>query len=205
MLNLNDRILTDLESDLLCELFNIGVGRAAKSLSLMTNQEVKLSVPTIDFMTTAQMAKKFAVAQKICGVGQAISGTFDAQSLLLFPESNSLEVVRAMLGDNLPDEMLGEMQQEAMSEIGNIVLSACIGSISNAMDGKVIVELPNFYFEDSEKLLDMVAESADDVVFFMTIDMTLTKSQVVGYLAFILGPMSMTSLREQLKLILSSL
>ena len=43
MANLN--ILSELENDLLGELFNIGVGRAANSLSQMVNQEVTLSVP----------------------------------------------------------------------------------------------------------------------------------------------------------------
>ena len=37
--------LTELETDLLTELFNIGVGKAADSLSRMVNKTVQLSLP----------------------------------------------------------------------------------------------------------------------------------------------------------------
>ena len=47
--------LDELELDLLAELFNIGVGKAANSLSQMVDQEIKLSVPSIDFKTVSQM------------------------------------------------------------------------------------------------------------------------------------------------------
>ncbi len=200
----NIKILTELESDLLAELFNIGVGRAADALSQMVNQEILLSVPSIEFMTTNEMTIKIGKSEKICGIGQEISGVLSAQSLLLFPESSSIEVVRQMLGDHLPDEVLLEMQQEAMNEIGNIVLNACIGSISNALGQSISVELPNFYFDETESLLAMAVKDTNDIVLFMTIDMTLTESEVVGYLAFLLGPMSLRSLQQQLKKILSA-
>jgi len=45
----NEIVHDELESDLLAELFNIGVGRAADSLSRMVNQEVKISVPSVEF------------------------------------------------------------------------------------------------------------------------------------------------------------
>ena len=42
--------LTELEHDTISELINIGVGRAASSLSEMVAQPVELTVPTISFV-----------------------------------------------------------------------------------------------------------------------------------------------------------
>jgi len=196
MANLN--ILSELENDLLGELFNIGVGRAANSLSQMVNQEVTLSVPEVRFISIDEFAKHIGNG-KICGIGQEINGSFDAHSLLLFPEESSMEVVRQMLGQQLSDEFIAEMQQEAMNEIGNIVLNACIGSISNSIGTKFDVSLPVFYHDDAEQILGNSIEGGSDIVLFITIDMTLKKSEVVGYMAFLLGPMSLKKLQDQLK------
>lgn len=198
-------ILSELEEDLLGELFNVGVGRAANSLSQMVNQEVSLSVPEVKFVTLDDLAEHIGSEQKICGIGQEVSGSFDAHSLLLFPESSSMEVVRQMLGEELSDEIVAEMQQEAMNEIGNIVLNACIGSISNAMGSELNVKLPHFYLDTTANILNTSVEGASDIVLFITIDMTLKKSEVVGYMAFLLGPMSLIKLQQQLKSMLAKM
>ncbi|MFK5986482.1 MAG: chemotaxis protein CheC [Pseudomonadota bacterium] len=201
----NSTILSELEEDLLSELFNVGVGRAANSLSQMVNQEVLLSVPEVKFVSVHEMFKKIGNKEKICGVGQEIHGTFDAHSLLLFPESSSLEVVRKMLGENLTDEIIAEMQQEAMTEIGNIVLNACIGSISNAMQSPISVDLPIFHLDYAENILNPSSENIDDTVLFLTIDMRLKESEVVGYMVFLLGSMFLHNLAQQLKIMLAKM
>jgi len=206
---MENEYLSNLEMDLLAELFNVGVGSAANSLSQLIHQEVKLSVPKVKFVGTDEMAEYIGVDEMICGVGQEMHGAFEAHSMLLFPESGSMDVVRLMLGEDFPDEMIAEMQQEAMSEIGNIVLNACIGSISNAMSTTIKVELPRFYHDKTEKLLELGSadnsESDDAVVLLIAIDLTLSQSDVTGYMAFLLGPTSLSKLQEQLRAILSGI
>jgi len=68
----------------------------------------------------------------MCSVSQEMRGGFDGRSMLIFHEKNSMEVVRQLMGNNLPDEMIIEMQEEALNEIGNIVLNACIGTIATS-------------------------------------------------------------------------
>jgi len=197
--------LSDLEEDLLGELFNLGVGRAANSLSKMVNQEVKLSVPSVKFVGYAEMSAYLGDNDRICAVGQKMQGPFDAQSLLLFPEKSSMEVVRIMLGEHLSDELIAEMQQEALTEIGNIVLNACIGSISNSMKQGITVELPHFFHDTPEKLVRDNLSTDSDTVLLITIDMSLSASEVTGYMAFILGPQSLQKLQQSLKEMLSGM
>ena len=42
--------LTPLEIDALTEIFNIGIGRAAKSLNQMVSQTVDLTIPEIEIL-----------------------------------------------------------------------------------------------------------------------------------------------------------
>ena len=86
--------LAELEQDLLTELFDVGVGKAAASLSSMVKQEIKLSIPEIEFLTIDNLAKKVSFEDSLCSVSQKVTGPFSAQSMLLFPEENSVEIVR---------------------------------------------------------------------------------------------------------------
>ncbi len=193
--------LDELESDLLAELFNIGVGKAADSLSRMVNQEVLLSVPFVEFRSLESMADYLGGESVICSVSQNMRGCFDARSLLMFPEANSMEVVRQLMGKHLSDELVADMQEEALNEIGNIVLNACIGSIATSLNQKFDVGLPQF---DRGKPMNLLTSSVsdEDTVLLIRIHMELSECAVKGYLAFLLDPSSQDHLQDALKIML---
>ena len=196
--------LSELEEDLLTELFNLGVGSAAASLSEMVKQEINLSVPHIDFLSIDQIADKLGAEKSICSVSQLISGPFTAQSMLLFPEENSSEIVRQLLGNDLPDDTLIELQKEAFAEIGNVVINACIGSFSNAFKEEFTIDLPIFGLDKLGELLRH-SDQKNDTALFIRIDLTLSSSQVTGYMVFLMSSISLKQLKEALHKILANL
>lgn len=195
----------ELELDLLSEMFNLGVGKAASSLSQMVKQEVKLSIPTVEFVSAEDVSKLLGIEQDICSVSQKMDGSFSANSMLLFPESSSLEVVRKMLGGALSDEMVAELQQEAFSEIGNVVLNACIGSIAEMLNTDFQVALPRFQIAQTIDLLHSEMVNAGDYIMLIKIEMVLADSEIGGYMLFLLEPESMDALQDCLKRILQSI
>ena len=88
--------LTDLERDALAELSNIAMARAANSLRQMIQNEVLLAVPSVDILTSAAATKLVAIPDnpKLVAVRQDFAGAFSGRALLIFPERNSLELVR---------------------------------------------------------------------------------------------------------------
>lgn len=196
--------ITEMEQDLLTELFNIGVGNAAASLSTMVKQEIQLSVPQIEFLSIKELAKILGSEKSLCSVSQHMSGPFSAQSMLLFPEDNSLEIVRQLLGSELPEDSILELQKEAFSEIGNIVLNACIGSLSNAIDQEFSVDLPIFELGRPGDILK-TSQNTDDNALFIRIDLTLSSSKITGYMAFLMGTLSLEQLKSVLGQMISNL
>ncbi|VAW62095.1 Chemotaxis protein CheC -- inhibitor of MCP methylation [hydrothermal vent metagenome] len=196
--------LSELEQDLLTELFNLGVGHAASALSTMVRQEIKLSVPQIEFLTIPGLADRLGNENSICCVSQSISGPFTAQSMLLFPEENSLEIVRQLMGEDLPDDTIAELQKEAFSEIGNIVLNACIGSFSNALNEEFKLDLPVFELSKSCDLLN-ASENTTDTALFIRINLTLSSSKITGYMAFLMGTLSLEQLKDILEKMLAQI
>ncbi len=197
--------LNAIEKDFLTELFNLGVGQAAAALSIIVKQEIMLSVPHIEIQSIENVAEVIGDNRPIASVIQTIGGPFSGWSMLLFPQSGSLEVVRGMLGNSFSDEMLAELQPEAFTEIGNIVLNACIGAIAKSTDMAFELSLPNFKMANINKLLMETVGFQHNSVLLASIDMRLKSSDVTGYLTFLLSIESYAVLQQYMRKTLGDL
>jgi len=198
-------LLSELEEDLLKELFNIGIGKAAATLSRMIGQEILLSVPDVTFQRSELLLTNFSEKNSIASISQSLKGKFSGEAVLLFPENSSLEVVKLLLGSRYSDEMLADLKQEALVEIGNIVLNACVGAVAQAMNGDFTLDIPNYNLASSSEILNTYNINPNDPILLINIDLRLHESNVKGYLAFIFGPMSINSLHETLKQLIATL
>jgi chemotaxis protein CheC len=198
--------LTELENDALIEIFNIGVGHAAASMSAIVNEAVRMSVPSISFIPRTEAARLLganeAAPERICGVSQHYAGAFETEAILMFPEDKSLEIVRLMVGEAVPLKELTEMEQEAMCEIGNIMLNSCVGTLANIFQRELQGSLPQYHVGTSEEILSASGNGNldDTVVLMLHIDFVLERHQIHGYVAFVLAITALHDLKEQINL-----
>lgn len=203
--------LSELEHDALVEIFNIGVGQAAAAMSGIVGEEVTMSVPSITFLSRGDAASLLedahrksnlgsgsAGSERICGVSQHYEGAFQTEAILMFPENKSLEIVRLMVGEAVPLAELSEMEQEAMSEIGNIILNSCVGTLANIFQQELHGSLPVYHVGSSDEILDATGTRAETVVMMLHIDFILEKHQIHGYVAFILDITALHDLKDQI-------
>lgn len=184
--------LTELQRDALTEMFNIGVGAAADLLSQMVGEPVRLSVPLVEF-TNESKAKAYYLEREqrpLCAIRQSYVGEVNTDALLMFPEENSLELVRIMVGADLPLETPTEMEQDAMAEIGNIILNAVVSSLASTLSLKFEGALPQVSILRAQDLfvsVDGGSDAADDgSLMALNIDFSLSARKLSGYLAFLL-------------------
>ncbi|MDQ1816292.1 chemotaxis protein CheC [Massilia sp. CCM 9210] len=191
--------LSELQHDALVEIFNIGVGHAAKSMSEIVNEEVTMSVPSISFLNRAEAAEMLGNkdSARVCGVSQHYEGAFKTEAILMFPEDKSLDIVRLMVGESVPLKELTEMEQEALSEIGNIILNSCVGTLANIFAQELSGSLPEYHVGTSEEILSATGGLGDTVVLMLHIDFILEKHQIHGYVAFILDLTALQDLQDQ--------
>ena len=190
--------LSELELDALTELVNIGVSRAAASLGAMVGEQVLLSVPSVVIVSRSKAADLLGGTRQdlLVAVRQAFHGDVSGRALLIFPERNSLELVRAVAGERLSLEDILELEHEALAEIGNIILNACIATVANLLERSLTMSLPEIVRGDSEGLFDLGAAIADDVVLFVHINFSLKGHQIMGYVAMVMDFASLVSLKE---------
>jgi len=202
-MNKQNAILDEIHLDALGELLNIGMGAATASLSTMVRQEVLLSVPVIRILSQHKVPKQLYdnPPTTISGVRQSFSGEFTGSALLLFTDENSISLVRAVLGESLPLAQLSEMEEEAITEIGNIILNACISSLANVFQEHLNSDTPEYLHEE---LNELFAEDEDDDSFVLLLKMTfqIAQQDITGHVTFIMDIASITKVRDQINTML---
>jgi chemotaxis protein CheC len=187
--------LDELELDALTELVNIGVSRAAVGLATMSGEEVTLSVPAVSVVTPAEAAAMIGggAQDKLIGIEQNYSGEISGRALLVFPETNSLELARAVAGAAVKPEDIPSMAPEALLETGNVVLQACLGSLSNMLQRRLEISTPSLVEGGAADLMQRV--SSEGVV-FIYVNFVLRGRQVRGYIALLMDLAAFTALKR---------
>lgn len=181
--------------DALAEIFNIGMGQAAASLSGLIADEVLLSVPHVSVLTVSDAAQQLNATQNtMYGVRQPFRGALNGDALLIFPGHKSLELVRIVAGHAVPAEELSAIEQDAMTEIGNVMLNACIASLSGLLGTDFDLDRTSIDIGDSRTILGTRIQN--HLVVFLHIRFELKHSQIEGFVVFVLHTTSLTALRE---------
>ena len=189
--------LTELEHDALGEISNIAMARAATSLRQMIEHEVVLSVPSVEVVsqeTATQIVRK-PDNPNLVAVRQDFSGAFSGRALLIFPETNSLELVRAVVGRDFPLEDIVNLEDEALAETGNIILNSWVATIANLLKRGLKMSLPMVVRGDSRQLFTSV-EIAKSLVLFLHIRFEIRKKEIRGYVALLMDIPSIDELRS---------
>lgn len=190
--------LEELEVDALTELVNLGVSRAALALRELVREQVFLSVPSLSVLSRPQAAESIRGpdGRHLIAVRQAFAGEFSGRALLIFPEANSLELVRAVAGDHLSLEDIAELEDEALAEIGNIILNSCIGTISNLLQRSLTMSLPEILRGHGLDFFDLSTPAVEDVVLFIRINFSLQGREISGYVALVMDLPSLAALKR---------
>jgi len=190
--------LTGIEQDALAEIANIGVSRAATSLGQMVGEQVLLSVPAVRIVTRRAAARLVENngPPKLIAVQQSFAGPFSGRALLIFPQTQSLELVRAIVGDQHTIEDVIDLEEEALAETGNVILNACLATIANLLRRTMQISLPSVIRGDGATLFEVDNAGQDgDRVLFLYIDVTVKARDVHGFIALLMDLPSITALK----------
>lgn len=197
-------ILEEFFVDAVAEVLNIGMGSAAASLSEMINEEVTLSVPGVEFVSRLDATLIIGEKAKsdVSGVHQHFQGAFGGDAMLLFPEEQSLELVRAVIQqEDISLEDLTDMEQEAMTEIGNVILNACLCSMADMFSQQMHGDIPEFVQGSLNKVFSITEESdkTEAIVLLLNMDFTVEKKNLQGYVTFLMDVDSVAQFKANIE------
>ena len=156
-------IITKDETDLMQEIMNIAFGRAAADLAEYIDIFVLLSPPDVILLQASDLPayinRELKDYDKVSVVEQSFWGKFKGNAYLFFPSGTGRTIISILEnGDEVfQSESAHEMEKETFLEIGNILIGACIGKISELLGDFSTYSPPRVIVEKSSR--DIVSSS----------------------------------------------
>ena len=149
------RSLKALQLDALREVANIGAGHAATALSTMTGGTIMISVPTINIARLEDVPPQISGPEEpVAAVLMNMLGDLTGRTLLVFPKPTAIRMAELMLRKpqgTFTD--LGDLEQSAIKEAGNILSGAYMNALSDFMGLMLLPSPPSLAVDMSDAVL----------------------------------------------------
>ncbi len=194
--------LNAVQHDALVELLNIGFGRAGASLSKLTQQRVLLDVPQVAVHPVSHLNQSLGrlIDERVASVHQVFSGPVSGDALLLLDPIAAATLTELLTDVPALSFDLDPSTREVFTEVGNIVLNACIGTFGNMLEVPVSFSVPDVDVTSITTVIDRMLESGDGLRYALVITagFRLRDSAVTGYVVIVLTVQSLRRLLDAL-------
>lgn len=194
--------LTPVQTDALTELINIGYARAAAALSNLTGHRITLEVPEVEVHPIPEITGKLqlVIQGEVASVNQVFSGPINGNAILLLDREAAL-LLNQLLTERPVGSDFDGAAREVITEVGNIVLNACLGAFGNLLKVQVTFTVPSLRIETVQKVISSITISGNELEYALIIHTRfhMRESDISGYLVIILGVTSLETLMIELK------
>jgi len=196
--------LTLNQRDALTELINIGYGRAAGALSELTGYRITLEVPqvTIHRIEAIGPMLEKVIDVDVASVQQAFSGAIAGSAMLLLDEQAALTLSRMLVDEPSASRDFDSGAREIITEVGNILLNACLGVFGNLLGVQIDFKVPRLHVQSIRSTFAHAVDGAEDTLRYGLVVHTrffLKTGDVNGYLVIVLGITSLDRLLSELE------
>lgn len=194
--------LTATQKDALTELINIGYARAAGALSDLTGHRISLEVPHVAIHSVREITPilQSVITGVVASVNQIFGGPIAGNAILLLDKAAAV-LLNRLLTDRPEANELDGAAKEVITEVGNIVLNACLGVFGNLLQVQVSFTVPDLHVDNIQEVLASIKVDDREIQYALMIHTRfyLRASDVSGYLVIILGVTSLERLLLELR------
>ena len=152
MTSSNDGVLNELEKDALKEIINIAFGKAAASLADVIGLHVILNVPKIEILLPEELQRFISAeiheSKGLNIIEQYFIGKIKGAAFLVLSYESSKQLISLLPGEENKEMFeffsIAMLEQETVTEIGNIIIGACVSKIADFLKDFVTYTPPRF-------------------------------------------------------------
>ena len=148
--------ITELERDIIKEILNIGLARAADSFAAIARDKVLMKVPDITLIEVKELLTLVAKYEDSHVIIQSdIKGELNGATLMIFSDNHIVRLSEICL--SMVDVQKGElsvMQESLLLEISNIITGALVTQLANILKSNIYgspPKAPKSHIADSLK------------------------------------------------------
>jgi chemotaxis protein CheC len=125
----------------------------------MLDDEIRIQIPhatLIDSPEAAMAELSHAAGGDVACVYQRLGGELSGQVALLLPSRDSMLLFHSLVGQGTPLQGLDirAFEHEAMTEIGNIIISSCVSAMADMLQRRITVSVPRYAEASIESLFE---------------------------------------------------
>ena len=165
--------LSTVQADAIQELGNIGAAHAATTLSQMLGSTIEMSVPAIKVIDLSQLGK-YMGEESAAMVVFELQGDIPHGGYILFyiTRESAVRMTNTMLGMTEINRPLSEMDQSALLEVGNIMVSAFLDATAELLGFVMLPSPPALTIDMAhaamQSLIAQMQEETNEVLLFST-------------------------------------
>jgi chemotaxis protein CheC len=191
-------ILTERQTDSLSELINIAFARTGAALSELTGQRVLLSPPSVAVHRTVDLPKALAafIPGEVASIHQVFAGPVAGDALLLLSHAGAMELTNLLVDEPAKAPYVDESSREVLTEVGNILLNACLGMFGNLLHVHVSFSVPRLHLDSLDALVASLITDENDRRYALVVSTAfrVRDSAVSGFLIMALSVASLDRL-----------
>jgi len=193
--------LTERQSDALSELINIAFARTGAALSELTGHRVLLDPPEVAVYRTAELRGALAkfVPGDVASIHQVFAGPVAGDALLLLNYAGAVQLTDLLTDEHKASNFLDESAREVLTEVGNILLNACLGMFGNLLNVHVTFSVPRLHLETLDDLIASTTSDKSEMHYALVIytAFQIRDSSVKGFLVIVLSVESLDRLIQE--------
>ena len=191
------------DHDALTELFNIGLHKAAASLSELTGQRIIVDLPRLWVcpIEETHLRLRELIGGELATVHQVFMGSVSGDAVLVLEYENASRLAALLTqGDVATDGRLDQSAREVLAEVGNVILSSCLSAFGDMLHVAVSFSVPRIHVESLEGLLRSLRVDSDEMHYTLlaATRFRLTEGEVGGYLMIAVGLSSLDLINKAL-------
>lgn len=187
--------------DAFTEIFNIGVGKAAESLSKLVYDTVKLSVPKLEILSCDQLVNQLSDSfdSDIACIRQEFGGSASGRAYLLLNAASGINLVNALVKQFQCEKTeLSETDKEMLVEVGNIVINSLVGTLANMLGIDFNFQQAHCDIVSNDGINKHLNLNRSDYILYIETLFVVPGRQIGGNLAVLLGSDGIESLVQKL-------
>ena len=193
--------LTERQADALSELINIAFARTGAALSELTGHRVLLDPPEVAVYRTEELRGALAkfVPGDIASIHQVFAGPVAGDALLLLNYAGAVQLTDLLTDGHQPSNFLDESAREVLTEVGNILLNACLGMFGNLLNVHVTFSVPRLHLETLDELIESTTTDKREMHYALVVytGFQIRDSSVKGFLVIVLSVASLDRLIQE--------
>lgn len=192
------------EMDILREVGCIAAAHGSIALSELLGKEIKLNMPSLDFIPGEIILERVSQTQIVIGVyGHILSG-LKGNVLFILNEKSAFKLVDLCYKIKSEDKKSGvltEMGLSVIKEVGNVVIASYIGALSIILKNLIIPSIPTLTSGPIQQIMIMAISKyyTDEYVLLVEAVFEEPNEKITGSFYLILSPEATQYIQETCK------